>query len=143
MPCCGLLGRDRFWLQFLPPLAGIAWIVPYWHRHRQCWDWLEQLPLLLLVSLLTTSYGAWAFDLVVLLLPAWRVGVNLTDAAPLIRRAASIAYLSVNALALGLNLAGVDGFWFLWLTPATLVAYLVLLRWGRSVESGLPVTVSV
>jgi hypothetical protein len=122
-------GRERFWLQFLPPLLGAAWLVPHWLRHRRAWDWQEQLPLLLLVSLLTTSYGAWAFDLVVLLLPVLGSAVALCRAG---RRALTFGvlagYLAVNALALGMNLCGVDGFWFLWMMPAALVAYLAVVR---------------
>jgi len=132
-----VLGRDRFWLQFLPPLAGVAWVVPHWLRCRRDWDWHEQMPLLLLVSLLTTSYGAWAFDLVVLLLPVWHVAVMLKGTAPRVQWAAAAGYLGVNALALALNLAGVDGFWFLWLTPAALIAYLVVARRARPPEPGL------
>jgi hypothetical protein len=127
------LGRERFWLQFLPPLLGVAWLVPHWLRHRRTWDWQQQLPLVVLVSLLTTSYGAWAFDLVVLLLPV------LGTAAALIRggrRSLAIGalagYLALNVLALSLNLLGVDGFWFLWMTPAALAAYLAL---GRAVSA--------
>jgi hypothetical protein len=117
-------GRERFWLQFLPPLLGVAWLVPHWLRHRRTWDWQEQLPLVLLVSLLTTSYGAWAFDLVVLLLPVLGTAAALCRAGR--RRLALTAlagYLALNALALALNLLGVDGFWFLWLTPAVLLGY--------------------
>jgi hypothetical protein len=122
-------GRERFWLQFLPPLVGVAWLVPYWLRHRCDWDWQEQLPLLLLVSLLTTSYGAWAFDLVVLLLPVLRSAAVLGRAGQRpVALAALAGYLAVNALALALNLCGVDGFWFLWMTPVALVAYLILDR---------------
>jgi hypothetical protein len=122
-------GREYFWLQFMPPLIGVAWWVPYWWCHRRSWNWEEQLPLLLLVSLLTTSYGAWAFDLVVLLLPVLRIAVRLRLAGqqPATWLALS-AYLTVNALALALNLSGVDGFWFLWMTPAALLAYLALDR---------------
>jgi hypothetical protein len=122
-------GRERFWLQFLPPLLGIAWLVPHWLRHRHSWDWQEQLPPLLLVSLLTTSYGAWAFDLVVLLLSVLQVAAALGHVG---RRSVALValagYLAVNALALVLNLCGVDGFWFVWMTPVALVAYLVLQR---------------
>src|SRR5262249_50684018 len=83
-------------------------------------------PLVLFVSLLTTSYGAWAFDLVVLLIPVLRMAVPLCRAGSWQRALA--AYLAVNGLALLLNLAGVDGFWFLWLTPTALVSYLLLDR---------------
>jgi hypothetical protein len=122
-------GREHFWLQFLPPLAGVAWLIPHWLRRRRDWDWQEQLPLLVLVSLLTTSYGAWAFDLVLLLLPVLGTAAALCRAGrrPLALTALA-AYLALNALALGLNLLGVDGFWFLWLTPAALAGYLFLGR---------------
>ncbi|HKI33776.1 MAG TPA: glycosyltransferase 87 family protein [Gemmataceae bacterium] len=122
-------GRERFWLQFLPPMLGVAWLVPHWLRHRCAWDWQEQLPLLLLVSLLTTSYGAWPFDLVVLLLPVLGTAAALSGAVRRSRALGVLAgYLAVNALALALNLCGVDGFWFLWMAPAALVAYLALGR---------------
>jgi hypothetical protein len=130
-------GREQFWLQFLPPLLGVAWVMAHWWRYRDAWDWREQLPLILLVSLLTTSYGAWAFDLVVLLLPVLRVAV------PLSRRGAwgqaLIGYGAVNVVALALNLAGVDGFWFLWMTPLALLAYLMLERRATRLPLAEPV----
>jgi hypothetical protein len=122
-------GRERFGLQFLPPLAGVVWLVPYWWQRRRSWDWQEQMSPLLLASLLTTSYGAWAFDLVVLLLPVLQMAVVLCRAAPRSVVLLTLAgYVAVNSLALALNLGGVDGFWYVWMTPAALGAYLVLLR---------------
>lgn len=122
-------GRERFWLQFLPPLAGVVWLVPYWWRRRRNWDWREQMSPLLLVSLLTTSYGAWAFDLVVLLLPVLRTAAALCRAERgSVALLAAGGYLGANALALALNSGGVDGFWFVWMTPVALGAYLVLRR---------------
>ena len=46
--------------------------------HRD-WDWTEQMPLLLLVSFVTASYGAWPFDLVILLPAVIQVAAELTD----------------------------------------------------------------
>src|SRR5262249_31119857 len=71
-PTCGSLlrlafGEDCFQLQFVPPLLGLLWFLVHWRRCRRTWDWGEQAPLLLLVSFLTAPYGAWPFDLVVLL----------------------------------------------------------------------------
>ena len=59
-------GWQKSWLQFLPSALGLAWFAFYWPRVRRAWRWEEQMPLLLLVSLLTTAYG-WPFDLVILL----------------------------------------------------------------------------
>ena len=56
------------WLQMLPSLAGLAWLAWHWLRHRRTWSWTEQLPLLLLVSVVTSAYG-WMFDQIVLLVP--------------------------------------------------------------------------
>jgi hypothetical protein len=114
------LGEDRFWLQFLPPLAGLAWLVAYWRRHRRNWDWQRHLPLVLLVSLLTAAYGAWPFDLVLLLVPVLQVAVR-----PHRPRLAVGLHVVINGLALFLLLGGPEFLTFLWLTPALLAAYLL------------------
>ena len=60
-----LLGWSRSWLQFVPTVLGIIWFLAYWLR-RSTWDWAQEMPLLLLVSVVSRSFG-WTFDLVVLL----------------------------------------------------------------------------
>ncbi len=72
-----LLGEDQFRLQFLALVPGLLWLAFYWRRHRQDWDWSERLPMLLLVSLLTAAYGAWLFDLVLLLVPFLQVAADI------------------------------------------------------------------
>lgn len=58
-------GWDRFWLQFVPAALGTAWLAGYlWARRAAPWSWIHELPLLILVSLLTTAY-AWVHDVVV------------------------------------------------------------------------------
>ncbi len=64
-----LFGTGRFWLQHVPMLVGLWWFTLHWRRHRRDWNWAEQLPLLLFASLLTAPYGAWLFDLVILVIP--------------------------------------------------------------------------
>jgi hypothetical protein len=77
-------GAELFRLQFVPVLFGLAWFA--WHRRKQnrAWNWAEQLPLLLLVSFVTAPYGAWPFDMVLLLPAAVRLVVkaNLTPQPP-------------------------------------------------------------
>jgi hypothetical protein len=64
-----VFGAEHFRLQFVSVAAGLAWFAMYrWHK-RNDWNWTEQLPLVLLVSFVTAPYGAWPFDMV-LLLPA-------------------------------------------------------------------------
>src|SRR5204862_878863 len=61
-------GQEHFWLQFIPPLVGLAWLLWFWPRKRHAWSWRADLPLVLLVSVVTMAYG-WFYDLV-LVLPA-------------------------------------------------------------------------
>jgi hypothetical protein len=122
-------GMEHFWLQFLPPLLGVLWLVPYWGAHRKTWDWAEGTPLLLLTSLLTSAYGAWAFDLVVLLPAVMQAAIWAYRAGGArLRASAGVAYLTLNVLALGMNQAGVQAFGLIWLTPALLLLYLGVRR---------------
>lgn len=64
-----LFGHDRKWLQYLPTLAGAAWFAWYWIKHRQTWSWVDHLPLVLLISVISSPY-CWFHDFI-LILPAW------------------------------------------------------------------------
>jgi len=50
------------WPLILPSVVGFCWLLALWHRNRRHWEWREQLPLLLLVSVLTSPYS-WTFDM--------------------------------------------------------------------------------
>jgi hypothetical protein len=129
-------GTDRFWLQFVPPLLGLAWFVPYWVRHRRTWDWAEQMPWLLLVSFLTASYGAWPYDLVVLLVPVLATAVRVVQRGD--REGvllAAVCYLAFDGLAWAMNLLHFSAEWFIWMTPALLLGCLLC---GRGRAPGKP-----
>jgi hypothetical protein len=131
-----LVGEEHFHLQFWALLPGLAWFGPYWLRHRSRWDWREQLPLLLLVSMLTAAYGAWPFDLVLLLVPVMQVaagrcrepsGTGLVRlGSPDLR--AALVYVAINGLAAVQLAGGMEYLAFVWMTPALLAAYLLLRR---------------
>lgn len=127
-PTLGMLARlavgpdASFRWQFLPLLPGLVWFAFHYRRHRARWDWAEQFPLLLLVSVLTTPYGGWPFDLVLLLVPAVRV------AALRPRLGTLLAHAAVNGLAFVQLARGVEYLGFVWMTPALLLAYVGLLR---------------
>ena len=53
----------------MAPLVAQACVVIYWLRQRQRWEWRTQLPMLIAASLATAAYGAWQFDMILLLLP--------------------------------------------------------------------------
>lgn len=75
-----LFGMQHQGLQFLPCAFGLAWFAWYWAGCRRHWDWGQNLPLLLIVSIASSPYF-WFHDFV-LILPA------------LIRMAAGRAYRS-------------------------------------------------
>jgi hypothetical protein len=117
-------GKDPFWLQFLPTVVGLIWFVPCWMRHRRAWNWSEQMPLLILVSFVTTSYGAWPFDLVVLLLPIVAIAARLANRSTTASVVVAIGcWMVINGLALTMNVLHLPSFWFIWMTPAVLIGY--------------------
>lgn len=135
-----MFGTELFRLQFVPVLAGLAWFVWYWRTAGAYWDWAEQLPLLLLVSFVTAPYGAWPFDMV-LLLPAVVKLVVVGLASPrrvpgrvvplafrhtAAARALLLVVLSaINAACLLMNLYQTSSFAFIWVSPAILALYVV------------------
>jgi hypothetical protein len=59
-----LLGPDRFYLEFIPSVIGVAWFLVYWIKHHNSFDWINDLPLIILISAVTTAY-AWTLDYMV------------------------------------------------------------------------------
>jgi hypothetical protein len=125
-------GEQHFRLQFLAMVPGLLWFVPYWWLHRRDRNWKEQLPLLLAVSVLTTAYGGWPFDLVLLLLPVLHAA---TTAAKRGWNASTFLavglFAAINAIAVAQLALEVEYFWFIWITPAVLASYLAV-RWAAA-----------
>lgn len=123
------LGSPSFGWQFVPLLPGLAWLAWHGWRHRQDWDWARQLPPLLLVSALTAAYGAWLFDLVILLVPVLAVAAWLGRAGSRGQRLAGAAvHVGVAGLGLALMLVPleVEYLHFIWITPVLLAAWAAL-----------------
>jgi hypothetical protein len=133
-----VVGEGFTALQFLPTVLGTLWFLLYWHGRRHTWIWEEQAPLLLLASFLTTCYGAWVFDLVVLLLPLLQAAVWTVRSRQRTMIGLAVAgYLAINGLALAMNLGGATYPLFIWMTPALLVLYLLLRRQWQRGPTGL------
>jgi hypothetical protein len=115
-----LLGEEHFRLQFLAMIPGVVWLALYWKRNRDAWDWSEHLPMLLLASMVTAPYGAWLFDLVILLVP-------ILQRAAAVRRDDWQLPLGIFAALNGMAALQVhfemEYFYFIWMTPALLLAY--------------------
>jgi len=122
-------GNEHFWLQFIPLLLGLGWFVWQWYRDGRTWDWAEQTPLLLLVSFVTSPYGAWHFDLVLLIVPVLQLVARLAGSKLNPTTIVAITlYLVANAAMLLLNLLEVWSFWFAWFAPLVLGYYLITYR---------------
>ena len=125
-----LFGFERKWLVFIPMVAGIFWLGLYGLRHRADWLWVDRIPLLLLVSVVTAPFG-WSFDQVVLIPVLLQVMIQLFAASR--RRivyGAIIPYLAINIAAFAIHVRYTD-FWLIWLAPAILIWYLLAQRWSR------------
>jgi glycosyl transferase family 87 len=119
-----LIDPDNFRLQFLAMIPGIVWFVPWFYWHRRRWDWKAQIPLLLIVSVLTTAYGGWPFDLVLLLVPLVQIAARLQFGQSERLKVLAIAFNICVGLIAALQIHfGVEYFWFIWMCPALLVAY--------------------
>jgi hypothetical protein len=127
-----LLSPEKKWLQFLPTVLGVIWFGYYWWKRRRAWNWPEQVPLLVMVSVLTAAYG-WTYDYVVL------VVVILSVAAGLLQRElnwttvlAIAVYLVIDGIILATNLNGAinNEFWLMWLAPGLAAWYFLMIYLG-------------
>jgi Glycosyltransferase family 87 len=129
-PNLGTLLRWSFssttWLQFVPSVAGAVWLLWYWMKTEE-WEWSREISLLLLVSLVTTSYG-WLFDQVTLLPALMQAVVVMQERSNALRsRIVTASYLLINAgiiLSIRVHAVGVA---YVWVAPAWLALYLLVL----------------
>jgi hypothetical protein len=113
-------GKDKLWLRSIPVALGLAWFVAHWLRHRRHWSWAEQTPVLLLASFLTSSYGVWQFDLVVLLVPVLRAAAWVAGTRRSVGFAVTLlAGFNVMALLL-MDVRYTDQYLHVWMTPMLL-----------------------
>lgn len=114
---------DKAWLQFVPPLIGAVWAVLFWTRRRRRWSWQLELPLLLLVSLVTTAYG-WLFDQIVLLPVMMQVAVPLARCRRRLWVSSLAGYAAASAVMVLFLIWRKTGTAYTWTAPAWLLMYL-------------------
>lgn len=118
-------GYDLQWLQILPSILGLIWFLYYWFRHRKHWNWLDQIPVLIFVSYLTSAY-MWPYDMVVLMLPILQVSIEILQTNE--KRSIGIMlflFILINAATV-YHFINIHNYYYLfWLVPAYLVLYLV------------------
>ena len=129
-----IIGPSPVWLQFVPSLAGIIWILIHWYRHKAQWEWPEQLPRVVLVSVVT-SFFAWTYDQVVFF-PA------IVEATIWIKRQSNAwynfwsvrIYTAINVCHVILRIWVADELWYYWLAPSLLLNYVIFL-WEKQRSS--------
>ncbi len=119
-------------IQFLPPLLGILWILWHWQSHKENWNWSEQVPLIILVSLNLSPY-AWTYDQV-LLLPAVIHGFVIMSRQSFSWHKSGfwLLYSGVNACYFAGKLIVTTDLYYFWLAPAFLLIYLGISASSRS-----------
>jgi hypothetical protein len=127
-----LFGPEKFRLQFVPVIFGLGWFAWYWLRWQRNWKWSEQLPVLLLASYLTATYGTWPFDYVVMLIPVIIMAVRVVEnPRPGIVIYAAVSYLCFNLLASWLRTFSYEyHHWSIWMTPMLILMYMTLAKTG-------------
>jgi hypothetical protein len=128
-------GEQQIWLQFVPTAIALLWFPFHWRRERHNWRWQEQASLLILISFVATAYGAWPFDLVVLLIPVIQAVVRLSRKGSMAAMAAVAAYVLIDGTALFLNVAGARYPAFIWMTPAIWLFYWLATRPRRQLSA--------
>ncbi len=71
------LAPEEFWVQMVPTVLAVVVVWAYWFPRRREWDWPAEMPRLVFLSVLAVGYGAWIFDLVVLLVPIIAVAARV------------------------------------------------------------------
>jgi hypothetical protein len=134
-----LLGGDKLWLTAVPLLLGVVWFCFYWRKHRVAWVWGEQLPVLLLASVISAPY-AWLHDEVVLLVVVLQVAAWLACRNRISATSLAIAYyLALNLLALVLlPTLHYNQKWYVWMPLAFLAGYIVVRRYMARNQSRQP-----
>jgi hypothetical protein len=122
---CALPGQP-FWVQFVPTaLAVAAFAAWYLSRDRRPFGEAERdtiLPWTVGLSLLVAPYGAWPFDLVLLLVPILATAARVARAPNPTAVWIGIGWLAaVNAVLLVMMIRVASSELYVWVTPAVLI----------------------
>jgi hypothetical protein len=119
-----ILAVRGMWIRWVPSVAGAMWFLWYWSRHAEAWDWISELPLILLVSVATASF-AWTFDHIVLLPAVIQCAVwTVSSERKHQRRLVIGIHLALAAVLLVAKVFVRNDFWYFWVAPAFLFLYL-------------------
>jgi hypothetical protein len=133
-----LLAQNHLWVQYIPTAVACAWATRRYLNSHVRWDWQNDMPLLLLVSIMT-SPNAWFTDEAIVL-PAILYGLYQTSNA----RRSLIPYCCVAGVALIEVFANVDinSGLYIWTAPAWFLWYLLASRSWLTERSAVPTPAS-
>ncbi len=120
-----VMGSNALWIRALPTLLGVVWLTIHWSRNKNDWDWVKQMPLLLLTSQVATPF-AWTFDQILLLPALMEVAVWTSQSTRLtvIIKAIVVAFTMINLGPLIINAVVPYYQWLFWMVPLYLIAYM-------------------
>lgn len=118
------LSLGRYYpLQLFPALLALIWFFFHWRSSESRWQWPDEMPMLLLISILTISYS-WFFDQVVLLPCVFRAAAWAVSGRRGMLISIAALFLSINAATLLLILEHRTTFWYAWTVPAWFLLYI-------------------
>jgi Glycosyltransferase family 87 len=121
-------GMEKVWLQFIPMIFGIVWLLFRWQGHRRNWNWSAQMPLLILVSLTTTSY-VWFYDQAILIPAFIQVAATGCGIWPVRKQVSGFAlFIGLNSVLALMVIQRLPPLAFLWSFSAWLAIYLAYWR---------------
>jgi hypothetical protein len=126
-----LLGKEEHFLQYLPAIVGTAWFAYYWYRNYAKWEWAEQVPILIFISLMTTPY-VWVNDYVLLLVAIIQASVWIID-NPLrpYSKFMIFIYVIINLMAWITAFTVRSEKWIIWMVPALFINYMLIKNFYR------------
>ncbi len=116
-------GLEHFWLQFVPPILGIAWLLLYWRARRAGWEWKQEMPVIMFASILTSSF-TWNHDQIILIPAIAQVCTWLLIPPQQIKGGLILAaFLALNVAGIAMR-SRYDESTLIWIAPLLLLLYL-------------------
>jgi hypothetical protein len=121
-------------------VAAVAFVA--WYAATGAWatapDWRRRLPPVVGLSMLVAPYGAWPFDLVLLLIPVLAVAARVAAAPTRTAVAVGLGWFAVtNAVLLAMMIDRASSEWYVWVTPSVLIGCWTVGRMTRG-EPAVP-----
>jgi len=127
-----LIGEEKYYLQFIPVIFGFLWLGWYLYKTRESFEWVNCLPLIILVSIVTTPYG-WITDYAILVISVVPIAVLFAShGIPFGKVLVFSTYWAANLMVIFLS---TSQNWFWWLPSFLLIWYLLSNRYLTSISA--------